>query len=450
MHTSSTSLFAAALLIFGPQCERIEASQPVETGGVRAIAREPGEGGLDLESAVTRALRSNPSLAAGTNAVSAAEARVTQAGLLPNPALRLESENFGGSGEYAGFGVAENTVVVGQPVPLGGRVGRRRAVAESGRALAARDLEAIRLDVIAGTSSAFYRVLAAQQRAALAGELVDLAQQFADTVGKRVDAGKVSPIEATRASIEVAEARVGLARAEREQAAARALLAASWGSSVVDFDRAVGELPPPREPPPLAELRESLRVAPEVRRLDDLVERGRRSLELERSLRFPDLELGIGPRFFEETDGWAWVAGLSVPLPVFDRNQGGIRAAEYELESLRRDADAARIGFEAEVAAAYERLRALSHEATVLGREVVPAAEEAFRATETGYREGKLGFLEVLDAQRTLFRVRSSLLDSREEYAIARVELERRVGLPALQSAAAMPVAAESKQGGTR
>ena len=136
----------------------------------------------------------------------------------------------------------------------------------------------------------------------------------------------------------------------------------------------------------------------------------------------------MGPRRFEETGQSAWVAGISLPIPIFDRNQGSRRAAEFEVERTRRDADAVRVAFEAELAIVLERMHAAALEATSMAREVVPATNAAFSATEKGYSKGKFGFLNVLDAQRALFEARSLLLDSREEYAITRTGLERLIG----------------------
>jgi len=449
MRTSFAFLLTAA--VFMP-ANSPTLAQPSETGGLEppqwvAASSELPKAEVTLDQAITRALQLNSSLAAGTYAVSAAEARVIQAGLLPNPALELEAEKFGGSGDLDGFNAAESTAVISQRIPLGGKRGRRRAVAESEHMLAGRDLEAVRLDVTSGTTAAFYRVLAAQQREALADEFLGLAERFAHTVQARVDAGKVSPVEATRASIEVARARVRLARAERELEAERALLAATWGSSTVAFDQAVGELPEPKSPPTLGQLRLLLMDAPEITRLEDQIERQRNVLELEKSLRIPDLTVSIGPRRFEVTGQSAWVAGLSLPIPIFDRNQGSRRTAEFEVEGARLDAEAVRVALETELAAALERLHAAAQEATTMGREIVPGANVAFAATETGYSEGKFGFLDVLDAQRALFEARSLLVDSREEYDVTLTVLERLIGRPTVPQTGAAPGGHDSSQG---
>jgi len=405
----------------------------VLTAGAPLEAADPYAGPfgeLTLEDAVSLALQHNPLLAAGTQALSAADARVVQAGLLPNPELEIEVENFGGSADLGGFESAESTAVFSQPILLGGKRSRRRAVAQTDYALAGRDLDAVKLDVRARTAAAFYAVLIAQDRQALANELLDLAQSVGDTVQIRVDAGKVSPVESTRAQIEVSTARINVIRSVRELAAARARLSATWGSSTTSFQRAIGTLPDPGPPPPLHRLIPLLDGTPEILRLNDHIQRQGQVLDLENSFRFPDLTLAAGPRWFEATGQSAWVAGFGLSIPVFDRNQGERRAAEFELEKSRREAQAGRVAIETELVAVVERLTAAAEVTDALNRDLVPATSSAFTAIETGYREGKFGFLDVLVAQRALFDARSVLLDSLEEYALTRIELERIIARP--------------------
>ncbi len=391
-------------------------------------ALEQGDQVLTLDAAIQRALELNPTLKGADLGVSAADARALQAGLWPNPGFAFEVENFGGDGGMRGFESAESTVVLSQPLPLGGKPGRRRAVAESEAQLARRDLEAVRLDIVAQTKSAFAGVLAAQQRRLLTAELLRVSEGFERIVQARVDAGKVSPVEATRAQIEVSQARIALARAGRALTASRTLLAATWGSTAITFDRAVGDLPEPTAPPSLEELREMMKGAPEVRRLGEEIERQERSLAFEKALRIPDLELGVGPRRFEETGHSAWVAGLTVSIPIFDRNQGARRAADFEIERAGRAAETSRVALETRLAVVAEQLTAAAEAAHSIRTDVVPAATRAQTAVETGYREGKFGFIDVIAAQRSFFEASTLLLDSLEEYALARADLERLIG----------------------
>jgi cobalt-zinc-cadmium efflux system outer membrane protein len=385
-------------------------------------------GDLNLTEALELATEHNPGLAAAGYRVEAADARVVQAGRWANPELEFEVENFGGSDELGGFESAESTLLISQPLRIGGKIKRGREVAESDFVLAMRERESLGLDVRARTTAAFYSVLAAQERLALREELLGLARSFADTVDARVEAGKVSPVEATRARMEVARVRVELIQATRELEIARVRLSSTWGAATAGFRRAAGDLPRPGDRPDRENLLDFLQQTPDMQALDDRVLRSERVVALENSFKIPDLTVTAGPRRFSETGDSAWVAGFSLPLPIFDSNRGARRAAEFDLEGAARDRRSARVEIEVGLTSVIERLDAAAEVATALETEVVPAASGAFEAVEIGYTEGKFGFLDVIDAQRTLFDARSILLDSIVEYAFAKVDLERLIG----------------------
>jgi cobalt-zinc-cadmium efflux system outer membrane protein len=415
MNQHTHTKFVAAAMMIAAAVGEAQGARPVD---------------VTLDESVARALASHPAVEAAVHGVSAAEARALQAGLWPNPGLEIEVENFGGDRDLHGFQSAEMTALVSQSLPLGGKPGRRRAVADAEHAVAGRDLESIRLDIVEQVTVTFSMVLAAQQREDLAVKLLEVAEDFSRIVRAKVDAGKVSPVESTRAQIEVAQAQVRRARAARELRAARTRLAATWGSPIADFESAVGDLPRPEFPPPFEDLRPMLAATPDIGRLDDLVERQRRVVAFEKSLRIPDLAIGVGPRRFEATGQSAWVAGVGLSIPIFDRNQGARKASEFDLARMRRDAATVRLAVETELAVVCERLNAAVEAAHSAEREVMPSATSALAAVETGYREGKFGFIDVIAAQRAYFEASTLLLDSLEEYAVARADLDRLIGRP--------------------
>ena len=228
--------------------------------------------------------------------------------------------------------------------------------------------------------------------------------------------------------IEVAQARIRKARVDRQLRAARVLLAANWGSATASYERAAGDLPRPLTPSAIEDLGSMLLDTPEMRRIGDRIERQQRVVAFEKALRIPDLAIGVGPRRFEETGQSAWVAQVGFSLPIFDRNQGERRAAEFDLERIRRDAEGHQVALEAELAVVVEQVRAASEAAVSAEDEVLPGAQTAMAAVETGYREGKFGFVDVIAAQRTFFEASTLLVDSLEEYALARTEMERLIG----------------------
>jgi cobalt-zinc-cadmium efflux system outer membrane protein len=370
----------------------------------------------------------SPSLAAARLGLHAAEQRSRQARLWPNPELEMEAEELGGPGELSGLRSAEVTTLLSQEILLGGKLSSRRLLADVERRLAAHDLEAARLDLTARATIGFQLVLLAQEKVELAEEMLELARSFADTVSKRVEAGKVSPVEAVRASTRVVAARVGMEQAQRELAASRRHLVAAWGAREAHFDCAVGELPRAEPPQPLTVLRSLLAETPEMRQQKEQVRRHKVALKAAQAERIPDLTVSVGPRHQRETGVTTWVAGFSFPVPLLDRNQGERRAAAFEVEQAQRETDALRAELEAALAGAVAGLHSLVAEVRALEDEIIPAATHVFETIRIGYQEGKLGFLDVLDAQRELSETRQQRLAAYAEYLMLRTEIERMLG----------------------
>ncbi len=165
-------------------------------------------GVLTLPQAQALALLQHPRLAAFGWEVRAGEARTLQASLPPNPELGIEVENFAGSGELRGFRSAEITIHLSQLIELAGKRQKRTRVAALERDLVAWDYEATRIDVLTQVTQAFVEVLSAQERLRLHLELVRLAEQVLRTAAERVRAGKVSPVEETRAQVALSTSRI--------------------------------------------------------------------------------------------------------------------------------------------------------------------------------------------------------------------------------------------------
>ena len=405
---------------------------PLQPSTVAPSTRDIPEpvGALTLLQAQTLAVQHNPKLAAFGWEVRAGEARTLQAGLFANPEIEIEVENFAGSGELQGFQGAEITIHLRQLIELAGKRGKRARVAALERDLTAWDYEAARLDVLTQVTQAFVEVLSAQERLALNAELVRLAEQVFSTVAERVKAGKVSPVEETKASVELSTSRMALVRAQRDLEAARKRLVAAWGGSTPAFASAQGTLEAIAAIPPAEQLTERLMQNPEIARWAIEMAQRRATVELAKARRIPDPTIGGGFRHARETGDNALVMSVSMPLPVFDHNQGGFLEARYQLAKSEEERRAAEIQGRASLAEAYAALSSAFGEATTLKNEVLPGAQRAFDAASEGYRQGKFGFLDVLDAQRTLFEARGRYLEALVAYHQAVAEVERLIGEP--------------------
>jgi cobalt-zinc-cadmium efflux system outer membrane protein len=139
----------------------------------------------------------------------------------------------------------------------------------------------------------------------------------------------------------------------------------------------------------------------------------------------------LGVRRFAETDDNALVAGLSVPLPVFDRNQGAVAAAAARRVEAERRRSAFRARQKADFQAAYNTLKAADLSARSLDDRIIPSARSVFSATTSGYQAGKFSLIELLDAQRTLFEAQVQGVAARAELAKAQADFERLIAHPA-------------------
>jgi cobalt-zinc-cadmium efflux system outer membrane protein len=392
-------------------------------------------------------LASNPSLHAAGAGVEAAAARASQARRWPNPELELEAEDLGGTGALAGFDSAAITAVISQQILLGGKRARRSASAEVDVALAKGDLELARLDLVHRTSQRFVAVWLAQQQLALVEELSQQARSVQETVAKRVAAGKVSPIELTRSRIQVEAAASDLGWARRRLASARADLAALWSGDPPPFARVLAPPLATPPPPPLPKLLSCLDQTAEMRQAQERMRRRQTALAEVQAAATPDLTVRFGPRHHRASGLNSWVVALSLPLPLFDRAHDQRRASQLELEMAGSEAAGARAGVAAQLAEAHGVLAASASDLEALDDQVIPDVEQIFSAVQTGYREGKFGLLEVLDAQRTLAETRQRRLDALSRYLGARITVERLIGGSLTDPASA---AALARQGGQR
>jgi len=409
-----------------------------------AEAREPAvedpKGSLSLRDALSLALRFSPDLASFGWELRARDARLLQVGQRPNPVAGVLFEDLGGpSGASGADSVvqAQATIQLSQLIELGGKRAARRKVAGLDRDLATWDFEAARMDVFTRVTSAYLDVLAGQQAVALAEKGRTLLEQVHQTVSARVEAGVVSPIEQTKAGVALAMARVDEQRVRRALEAARTGLAALWGRSSATFASVEGDLSAQPAVPAFALLQQRVMQSPEVARWTTEIAQRDAARALEQARRMPDITVSAGYRRFTDIDSSAWVVGGSIPLPLFDRNKAGIQEAADRTAKAYQEQRAAEARVTALLAAAYSTLASAQGEAALLATEVLPGARSAFAAIEEGYRLGRFGYLDVLDAQRTLVAAEGQHLRALTDVHKAVAQVERLIGMPVADAASA-------------
>jgi len=411
----------------------VTVNRPADPGAASSSAQENPAGPITLRDALGLTLRQSPELAGFAWEVRAREALAIQAGRAPNPTADVLFEDLGGGGTAVGSDRSvqpQATMQLSQVIELGGKRTARRTVAGFDRDLAEWDFETARIDVLTRATAAFIDVLASQQAVALAERTRVLAEQVDQTVRARVEAGVVSPIEQTKAGVALAMSRIDEQRARRALAADRIVLAALWGQGTATFTAAQGDLQPPPALPSFEALAQHVVQNPDVARWATEIARRDAARSLEQARAVPDVTVSAGYRRFTAADSNAFVVGASIPLPLVDRNRAGIQAASERAAQAREAERAARLRVTAALAATYRDLSGAHDDAAALAGSVLPGARSAFASVEEGYRLGRFGYLEVLDAQRTLVTAEVQYLRALAGMQRAVAQVERLIGVP--------------------
>ena len=388
------------------------------------------QGVITLRDALSLTMMHNPELSRAWWGVLIKETGISQSGVRPNPEMDFEAEQFGGAGPRKGFEGAEITFRVSQMIELGGKRAARIREARLEHDTAAWEYEIRRLDVLTGVTMAYISLLAAQEKAALAKETVSLAGSFAAAAGEMVKAGKVAPLEEARARVTLSRERIKLEQTARELAVARKQLAAFWGGTEPVFESAGGVLDSLVMVPPLETAKDTLEKNPELARWAVEMERYSSAVELEKKRRIPDITLSGGAGRYMDDNSTAYLMGLSVPLPLFDRNQWNRRQAEQERTRALEERRSLEIQVKSDFFKAYQELVSSYDNARVLMKEIIPTAQKTLADAEEGYRRGKFSYLDVLEAQRTYFETREQGIDTLAAYHTAVAEVERLTGEP--------------------
>jgi cobalt-zinc-cadmium efflux system outer membrane protein len=396
------------------------------TAGLSGVASadEP----LTLREALARTLQSNPDLAAYQYVLKAQDGRVMQAGLRPNPTLSADVENVFGSGDAQGFDAAELTLGLSQLIELNGLRGKRVSLARLEREGLEAEGDIARLDLVAETARRFVSLVSQQEKHRLTHLAVELAENTAAAVNRRVQAAAAPDAERDRAAVAVERARIADAHAEHELLAARSDLAAAWGAAEPDFTDAAADLYQLPQIAEYPELDAALQRAPDIARYLSETRLRESEITLALASRSPGFEVGAGVRRFEETRDTAWVFSIGLPLPISDRQQGNIAAARALKDGAEAQRGASLVKARAQLFRNYRELLDQRQQVAALRERALPRMEAAFRNTQYAYDRGRYSYLELVDAQRELLEVRDGLIDAATAYHLTLIEIERLTG----------------------
>lgn len=410
------------------------------------LAQQPSPMQLTLTQAREAARTASSEVRAARAAVAAAAGRERQAAAHLNPILSYDREQTSAS---AGSNV-QNIAALEQRVELGGIRGARIDAARLRREAAEERLAAVAAQIDFETARAYALVLAADRRAILAEQAAEAFGQALGVSERRLGAGDVSGYANRRLRLEAARYATLRAEAQLAQRTARLELAALVGDSAPSITAVrlelldslpSGTVPLSRTvsgpagtsvavPDSLVALAFGARA--DLRALEREAAAARADAQLAARERtpVPAFSVGFKSEHIAGIPGQStgFVAGVSLPLPLWDRRAGMIAATDAESARRAAESDALRRRIAREVGEAYDAYTALGTQLRLLAPHVGLETSAAMRAVQVAYSEGEVTLVEWLDAVRAYQEAESGYATLRGEALIRRAEFERAVG----------------------
>ncbi len=425
-------IFCAVAGLF---CASLAAQQPVTVRKVSATQDPPlplpppeeikpptPQRGLSLTDLEHIALGTNPSIGRASALVSAAQGNMVQVGLPPNPTVGYSGQQLGSGGLAEQHGV-----LFSQEIVRGGKLRLNRAVAEQELARAQQELAAQQQRVLTDVRIAFYKTLVAQRQIDMTANLVRTTTQGADVVDKLIKAKEATRLDVLQSQLEVETAQILSKNARNAHDAAWRELSTVIGDPYLQEQALFGDaFAPPCEidfDQALARIHAS---SPEIAVAMSEISRARMAVERARVEAVPNVSLeglvnpvdnGIGGR----TDG---AVTVSIPIPILNRNQGGIMRAQSEAVAAERALTQLELNLKNRLAPTFERYSNARNQVERYRTAILPAATESLDLSRKMYQAGETGYLNLLTAQRTFAQTHLQYLDSLRQLRIAEAEIE--------------------------
>ncbi len=363
---------------------------------------------MTLAGLESMALAQNPSLARASAKVQAAKGEWLQVGLMPNPVGGYSTAEIG----------EENTAgqeggMIGQEIVLGGKLRLNRAVAAQEIRRAEQELQSQQWRVMNDVQIQFYEVLIAQRKVELAERLVGIGQQGVTASEQLFQAKEVSNADVLQSRIEANTARIIAQNARNSHLAAWRTLAAVVGNPEMQPVMLSGDARADLNDIQWAEAYQHIMTAsPELAAARSGVDKARNALKRAKVEPIPNVDLQVTVQHDNSTT--SDIAGVNaiLPVPLWNRNQGGIAKAEAELAAAQADAARLELALQQRLAVAFERYSNARQQVERYESEILKDAQSSLDLVNSAYKQGEFGYLLLLTAQRTYFQTNLAYLDA--------------------------------------
>jgi cobalt-zinc-cadmium efflux system outer membrane protein len=398
---------AAAAPAAFPQAEPPPPSPPVEQAAERP---------LTLDEAFSLAASNNRTITAARLRRAIDQAGIEVAKERPNPDLHYEQAKE----------TPHQSLTATQPIELGGKRGRRIALAQAVLRTGEAELARTLADVRSQVRQAYYGLAATQARLAIALDLQGIARRARDAAKERYDAGDVARLEVVQAELNLDQAENEATAAAGERDAARAELNALIGRDPHAPTQVVEELADVTLPAAEVAAAAAMASNAELAVIDRQMAEGVARAALARALQIPDPSLeGAVTHDAPGEFVWGWRYAVGVTVPLWTRHRAAVRVEEATIAQLKAQREALVQRLEGAVGAALARANTQRGQYLRYRDQILPRTREVEAMAEESYRAGQTNLVALLQALQAAREARAKAVQAAYDYQAALAELQR-------------------------
>lgn len=374
--------------------------------------------GMTLDECQFLAQTGNPALREASAKVGVAQGQAVQVGIIPNPTFFTSSPQWAGS-------ISQYNWVFAQDFITAHKLGLNRAVAYRAVEQAQLDFTRTRFEVLTNVRKAYYMAAAAQRRVEVLQELMTVSGRSRDVGQKLLQAGETNRADAVQLEIEYDKASVAHANALATVAAARKQLAAAIGVPEMEIGRLKFDFTLPLPDYELEAVRQGVVDRNSVAHIAAVeIQKTQWALRRARAEPWPNFNIQAGYQYAVEAprhdQGYAQ---LTTSIPLYNRNQGGIRSARSDIARATAALQRTENELSQQAAQALGVYIAAGERAKIYQEKILPKAQEVFRVNRSLFEQGQTDFLRLLQAQRTLIEADLGYIEAQESRWTAAAEI---------------------------
>jgi cobalt-zinc-cadmium efflux system outer membrane protein len=388
------------------------------------VHRQP----MALKEFIEFADSTNPTLAEANAYVRRSAAQAAQTGLYPNPSAGYQGEQIRG-GEYGG---GEQGGYIQQTLVTGGKLGLRRNIYNQQKQSDQIGVEEQSYRVHNDVTQAFYTALTSQATVIVRQRLLGLALDAVETVHQLANVGQADSPDILQAEVEGEQAKIDLLTAQREFMQNFRILSALAGKQDLAISPLTGNLESPPELDAEQQVATIVASSPTVKRMQQEVAIREARLKDARREAIPDLQLKAGEQYnFEHLPGEPVratgpqsFASVGVNIPLWNRNQGNVSAAQAEIERAKQEVTREQLSLKQMAEPIAQNYLSSRFTAERYRTELIPRAQRAYQLYLTKYQSMAMAYPQVLVSQRTLFQLQIGYLNALHSVWTNAVSLE--------------------------